>query len=281
MKKIVYAALFFLAAGTVGCKEADNGYAVDTEPKATIYAQALPDGYDADITCGVRICPNAQTEKMYLLAELLTDKEAFVAASGEAAYMNKVVSEGTVFEAKDQEVILENLAGKYALTVVAVNGSSLVATEYLFNGILWENFAVGYYLSGLLPQVFGASGYFDWDATLEHATIDGKEIYRLKDLYHNSGFYQYTEGGHHLLFEWNGGEAIVPQGNTNSDGYYPVATGFLHPNYGMIYITIDSDPEYSGFDPEEDMFIFNGYLNVNAGRLTDWDYDFFIVEEYL
>ncbi len=282
MKKIFYALLALLAAAAVvGCEEADNGAATDTAPAVTIYNLALPEGYDADVTCSVRICPNALTEAMYVLTELLTDKEAYVAENGEEAYAAKVVDEGDAYEGETQELVLGNLAGKYAVTVVAVRGNVRTIGEYVFNGIAWAPYAKGLYASYCFPGIFSQGGYKAWEQVLEHATVDGRELYRLKNMYQNAGYPRYTEAGHHLIFEWSGDKAIMPQGEKDGNGYVPVATGFLHPSYGMISLTIDPDPAYSYYSAEDDAFIFNGCLKVAQGTLVDRNNDLFLIQERL
>ncbi len=282
MKKLLYTVLFLAAAIAVSCEEADNGASNDSAPAATIYDTWKPsEAYDSDVDCPLRIVPNIVAEELHVLAEPEADKRAFVSEKGAEAYMQRVVDAGKCFEGgKTVEYIFKELKGDYAITVVAVAGNARAAVEYVFNGIVWADYATGVYVSNLLPQIFGQTDPEIWNTTMQHAQIQGKDCYRLKDLYHNAGT-SYSQEGCHLIFEWDGGANIMPHGAKNSDGYVSVPTGFLHPNYGMISMLIDPDPEYSGYDAENDGFVFNAKLTVSAGTLVDWGNDLFIIQQRL
>lgn len=121
MKK--YLKLAFIAVMAValyGCKESEGTDAgSDSTPVVTIYNNDVPAGYSTDNTVSLRLCPNNKVQKMYVYTELKDDKDAYVTSNGEAAYMTRVVENGTEYEGKDLDVVITDLAGLYATTVVA------------------------------------------------------------------------------------------------------------------------------------------------------------------
>lgn len=140
LKKYLYAALAVVSAIALAACSDDEGTdpGHDSAPVVTIYEYAAPEDYDADITENIRIVPNDKVSKMFVYTELQTDKEAYVAEKGEAAYMDRVVSEGTEYAGEIQEVVISDLTGTYATTVVAVasNGARR-AYENIFKGVTW------------------------------------------------------------------------------------------------------------------------------------------------
>ena len=129
-----------LAAGVAfsSCtKELGTVPGSETAPKVTFYQYDAPDEYNQDESLTLRVVPNGKVTSMYLYKEPKADKEAYIAANGEAAYAQKVVSEGTKYGGSDFDVVLSDIQGLYAITVVAENESEQIAYETTFKGILW------------------------------------------------------------------------------------------------------------------------------------------------
>jgi hypothetical protein len=281
MKKYLYL-LFaaFVATTMVACTEkVGSEPGNDPTAVATIYQLAAPKECDPDTTCKLRICPNSTSRKMWVLAELEADKEAYVSSKGEAAYAKYVSENGTSYEAADQDILLENLAGKYVITaVVADAGNNLKAYEYKYEGILWQDFCTATLYSGHLEAFLG--NQFPTPVKLQKA--DGRNEYRFVAPYYAAasryGFTQYAQDGYNLRFEWDGqSESIKPISDRVIDGLYVLANGFVHPNYGMTYWFVDSDPNYTFYDAENKMFqietklsIFQGSSPGAFGWYDDW-----------
>lgn len=278
MKKYLYL-LFaaFVATTMVACTEE-----VGTEPGndptavATIYQLAAPKECDPDTTCKLRICPNSTSKKMWVLAELEADKEAYVSSKGEAAYAKYVSENGTSYEAADQDILLENLAGKYVITaVVADAGNNLKAYEFKYEGILWQDFCTATLVSGHMGGLFGQN--FEGKVVLQKA--DGRDEYRFVSPYYtmlSAMGMSYAQEGYHLRFEWDGqSESIKPVSSSVSGGLYVIPSGFMHPSYGMVYWYVDSDPSYTFYNAEYKAFQIETQMTVSAGSFgwyDDWYY---------
>lgn len=280
MKKYLYL-LFaaFVATTMVACTEE-----VGTEPGndptavATIYELAAPADVDPDTTCKIRIAPNSTSKKMWVLAELEADKEAYVSSKGEAAYLKYVSENGTLYEAIDQDILFENLAGKYVITVVVADASqNLKGYEYKYEGILWQDFCTATLYTGHLQAFFGSQ----LPTTVQMQKADGRDEYRFVSPYQTIaekyGLTQYTEAGHHFRFEWDGqSAAIKPVSDKQSSGLYILTSGFYHPSYGMVYWYVDSDPNYTYYDAENKMFQIETQMTVGAGAFGWYD-DWYIL----
>ena len=163
MKK--YLKLAFIAVMAValyGCKESEGTDAgSDSTPVVTIYNNDVPAGYSTDNTVSLRLCPNNKVQKMYVYTELKDDKDAYVTSNGEAAYMTRVVENGTEYEGKDLDVVITDLAGLYATTVVAEDaGGNRMAYENIFKGVIWVDAGRAYiYQNFVHDGVMYISGY--------------------------------------------------------------------------------------------------------------------------
>ena len=279
MKKYLYL-LFaaFVASTMVACTE-EVGTVPGNDPTAvaTIYELPAPAECDPDMTCKLRIAPNSTTKKMWVLAEKEADKDAYVASKGEAAYAKYVTEQGTAYEAADQDILLENLAGKYVVTVVVADAKgNLKQFAHNYEGILWQDFCTAELYSGHLNKFFG--NYLATEVKLQKA--DGRDEYRFVQPYQTVaekwGITQYTEGGHHFRFLWDGKSAnIKPVSKGMNSGLYILTTGFYHPSYGMVYWYVDSDPNYTFYDASEKMFQIETQMTVGAGSFgwfDDWYY---------
>ncbi len=139
MKRYIFAMLVAISAIALSsCKE-DEGVepGSDKAPVATLYQIAAPATYNKDQTVNLRIVPNNKVSEIYVYYELKTAKESYIKANSESKYIEKVVQSGTKYDAQERDVIIENLAGTYAISVVATSGSAYRMFESVFEGILW------------------------------------------------------------------------------------------------------------------------------------------------
>ncbi len=223
MKKIFYLAFAALAMAFAACSEADNGSSSgDTLPVVTIYEYDTPSGYNPDATAYVRVVPNAVTSEVWCLVELKADKDAFVEASGQEAYTQRVLAQGErVGTDQDVELIRENLEGTYAFTFAAVAADGAARCyEYVFYGIAWETVCTGTYEYGIL----GGLGLSPREVELQKAI--GQNIYRLENVFGS---------GYHLKF--------TAEEEHGTGDYFdcrivrvPVTqTGYTYGSYGYIF----------------------------------------------
>lgn len=130
-----------LVAGVIisSCtKELGTEPGSETAPKVTFYKYAAPAEYNQDESLTLRIVPNGKVSDMYFLYEPKVDKESFIEEKGADAYIDKVISEGEKYEGVDKDLVLSNLQGLFAITVVAENEKGVrLAYETTFKGIKW------------------------------------------------------------------------------------------------------------------------------------------------
>lgn len=294
MKKFLYSALMLAAAAFVGCSEENNGASAgDTKPVVTIYSIATSADADPDTSVALRLAPNALTTEMFVLPELVADKEAYVAEFGPEAHIAYVMDNGEIYTDERVDLQLTGLAGKYVITIVAANENGQAeAYEYFYEGILWQPYDTGFLMSGFMASMFQQTGTFNAPIKIEKA--DGRNLYRIKNPYveilNAQGLGQYGQEGCHFIFEWDGESAqYVPQGRVQSNSTILVDTGFLHPNYGMCWLVVDPDPDWSYYDPEYMMYgsvptkvlVVNAQLACGAGTFYDWADEFFVLEDQL
>lgn len=181
MKK--YLKLAFIAAVAAafcGCEESEGtDPGSDAAPVVTIYTNNVPDGYSSDNTVSLRVCPNNMVEKMYVYTELKDDKDAYIASNGGAAYIARVVENGTEYEGEDTDLVITDLEGIYATTVVAEDaGGSRVAYENIFKGVVWVEAGRSYiYQNFVHDGVMYLSGY----VTVQRQS--DSNIFRVNDLF--------------------------------------------------------------------------------------------------
>ena len=144
----------------------------------------------------------------------------------------------------------------------------------------WKDYKTGVYSSGILPNFFGQA--IAWKQVMQ-VTEENPQLYRLTGLYHNAGT-SYSESGYNLNFTWDGSSSTIgfPY-SADKNGCVTVASGFSHPSYGMVYLYIDSSPEYSGYDAATKTFTFNcaGLVPYNGSlaQLVDWTDDTFTLND--
>lgn len=233
MKNYIYTLLIaFFAIALIGCtKDEGTEPGTDGTPKVTVYQYAAPSGYNADQTVNLRVVPNGKVDQIYVYAELKTAKDEYLKTNSEASYAQKVIEKGTKYEAKDQDVIIENLPGKYAISVVAVSGNTNSMVESIFNGIVWV--AAG--KATIVKETL--TGSLTGDVALERQ--ESANIFRVKDLYNQlnsslpaKGWYvKFTFNDAKKLADFSStGGKYVWCGYTTSEGVYH---GIWDPvNYG-------------------------------------------------
>lgn len=218
MKKYIYNIFAVLLAATVmtSCAEEEGtNPGGDSAPHVTIFDYEAASPYNPDNDIQLRLAANNQTEAAYYLAELTADKEAYVAANGEAAYSDYVVENGTQVEGISGEstadLTLTGLIGEYTITVVAVKGNTKVASEVEFFGIEWTTIGIGIYHSAMFVDENGDPAVFP----IEVRKAGHAEWYQLPSVF---------EEGMNLVIKMNGTSATVEQ--------QPL---FTDPTYGTVY----------------------------------------------
>lgn len=157
MKKIIYSFVVLLAFCLSSCEEVDNlSNNGNSGPLVTIYSYAAPAGMDADLTANLRFIPNPACSEFYFLIEKKTEKDAFISANGEKAYVERVLEYGLKYPAKNLDYIKEELGSTYAITAVGVNtkGNPGNPQEVIFYGVDWQPVGVGSYTSQIFGETF-------------------------------------------------------------------------------------------------------------------------------
>lgn len=194
MKKYINTLGMILLAivAMTSCKEEEGTTpGTDGAPAITLYQYTVeaPE-YNPDNDVRIRIAANNQVNEAYYLAEPVTDKKARVEENGETGYMTYVVENGTQIEgisgASDADIILTNLQGEYAITVVGVNGNNMTSKEVLFTGLAWNDVATGTYVFGTTSlsgeDAAAITGKTSMPTTLQVCTSD-PTLYRFKDVF--------------------------------------------------------------------------------------------------
>ena len=183
MKKflnILTAALAFVALAA--CTEKlGTEPGTDSAPKTTIYQYSPGDGYNSDEDVKLRFVANDKASKVFYFVELKSDKDAFIKANGENAYVDKILKEGEEVPSdklKAYDVTLTGLAGTYAVTALSQNGTANVLSETLFYGLSWTTVSTGTYEFAVL----GSMGIPPVQTEFQSCDMD-PNMYRFKDVY--------------------------------------------------------------------------------------------------
>lgn len=183
MKKYIYslfAVLLVTAAMTSCTVEEGTVPGNDKEPNVVLYSYTVKKPYNEDNDIALRLAFNNQVESAYYLAEKASEKDSRVASMGEDGYMDYVVSNGTKIGevTGNTDLTLTDMYGKYAITIVAVNGAKKASASTEFTGLEWNDVVTGTYYFAVKPDVTGESR----PATLQVCTTDNT-LYRLKDVF--------------------------------------------------------------------------------------------------
>ncbi|TCO07509.1 hypothetical protein [Natronoflexus pectinivorans] len=125
----------------------------------------------------------------------------------------------------------------------------------------WSPYANGVYFSDFFDA--------EWEQVLQYSEI--LEMYRLPSLYAD---------GFHYMFAWDGGEEILPGGTRNASGFYTQQSGYVHPTHGMVSTNTDPDVDYTYYDAESNMFVFDRQFTVAAGSFGWFTETYTITELY-
>lgn len=257
MKKILYSLIAVLAFTAMSCEEAKTGEnAVDPNPTVTLYEMALPDGANPDLSCKLRLAPNAQTKEMYILQELKKTKDAEIEANGEKAYIEKVIAKGKKYEVKDQDILFEELKGLFSISVVCVKGNKKSMKEYVFDGVAWVDYAEGIFASFSMS---GATGLpianCQWPATMQKA--DGKDLYRIKDTY---APFSGVEGKHWPFF-WDGkSEKIEMKSEHTGSGLAIIPSSVVFTGLGEAIMLVNEKASY--YEAAKNRLVFMAGMKI-------------------
>ena len=142
MKKYIYIfAAAVVSLSLASCvEELGTTPGNDSQPVVTVYSYNPSAEYDGDTDQRVRFVSNGKVEKAYFLIDKKADKDALIASQGEAAYMDKVVSQGQQINFTDGifEAMATNMPGAYDISAVAISGSDRTLRSVTFNGIAWD-----------------------------------------------------------------------------------------------------------------------------------------------
>jgi hypothetical protein len=153
----------------------------------------------------------------------------------------------------DRSKLVVGKAYSVALTIPEnpIKERTVKHTLSITRDYVWNYFKDGVFTSDL----FG-----DWDQEIQKA--DGAEAYKLPSLYAN--------GVDFIFYVAEDGTISLP-GTTNANGYYRFTTGYVHSSYGMMYLYMDPDPDYSLFIKAEKTAVFSNYYYVSAGNFGWFD----------
>lgn len=277
MKKYIYSlfAVLLATATMTSCTEEEGSVpGNDAQPNVVMYAYTAKKPYNEDNDVTLRLAFNNKVEAAYYLAEKASEKDAKLSSMGEDGYMDYVVSNGTKIAdvASDADLTVTDMYGKYAITVVAVNGNkkAIAATE--FTGLEWEDVVTGTYYFGVRTDVTGESSA----CTMQVCTTDNT-LYRLKDVF---------GAGTALKFQ------LMPDYvGKDADGTYTyfripaVETPFTYGSHGNVSVRdigywqgseawITANGYESGMYENYNCFFCIQYF-VSAGNLG-YDYEFFV-----
>ena len=272
MKKILYS-FALLAAGLwlSSCTEVDNlGANGDTVPVVTIYSYEIPEGMDEDNTANLRYVPNLVCDHFFILIEKKVNKDAFIAANGIDAYVARVVAEGTRYDGVT-ELIKDAVGGTFAVTGVGVSGNMIgKPTEFIFNGVEWGLVGAALYSTPAAshalfstPAVNNQPG--NWYKSVNLDEVRYKLEVTMPDSWNN--YVQviklnWDDEGE-LTF-YNGRSGLLPTG-------WFLPTGFTIDVHGRVWVEVDRDPGYSGYNSGSNIVVMDGRYAVAAGGLGGWN----------
>lgn len=254
MKKYIYSlfAVLLATATMTSCTEEEGTVpGNDGQPNVVMYTYTPAKPYNEDNDLSIRLAFNSKVENAYYLAEKASEKESRVASMGEEGYLDYVVSNGTklTLSALDVDLILTDMYGKYAITVVGVSGNMKASAATEFTGLEWEDVVTGTYYFGVRPAVTGESS----STTLQVCTTDAT-LYRFKDVF----------GA-----DWHMKIQLLPDYTaTDADGTYTyfripaTDTPFTYGDYGTVGV--------------RDV----GYWQGNSAYVTDSGYESGMYEDY-
>lgn len=276
MKKFLYL-LFaaFVATTMVACtEEVGSEPGNDPNPVVTIYDIDCPADCDPDQTAALRLAPNNKVAKMYILAELKAQKDAFVKEKGEAAYADYVVQNGSEVSKENLDVVIPELMGLHAITVVATDAAGKkFSYETSYKGILWIDAG-----EALVWQNMCHNGVAYFSGAVKVQRQDDCNTFRVIDMYHQLGGSAVPSNpGSVLTFEFDANHKLVSFG-TSYEPYIYVNFGGDHgywvpgqyPSYCYVESGSDEDGDYG----------YVSHLVVSGGSLYTGGYIYFYPQEW-
>lgn len=282
MKKYIYIfAAAVVSLSLASCvEELGTTPGNDTQPVVTVYNYSPSSEYDGDTDQRIRFVSNGKVEKAYFLIDKKADKDAMIASQGEAAYMDKVVSQGQQINFTDGvfEAMATNMPGAYDISAVAVSGSDRTLRSATFNGIAWDtNSSIEgtYYVQRAnIQSIVGGDAF---PAVLQRHSTDAT-MYRIKGAF---------GPGTKITIR------MIDVYGEDADGVYQFfripeqATPFTYGSYGAISVRdvgywqgddawVLSNGYESGMYEDGTCFLCIQYY-VSAGSLG-YTYDYFIAD---
>lgn len=243
----------------------------DPAPVVTIFSYNAPADKDPDATANLRFAPNSQCDKFYVLIELKTDKEAFMATHDEAAYAERVVSNGTQYPAQSVDLLNDALANVYAITAVGVtaNGTKGKPSEFVFNGIIWELIGTAYYTDERTSWSYTTVAAPTHIPAKWYKSTNQPELrYKLVAILPSWNNYEQV-----IKLNWDattGGLKFFNGQVSPANGYWDLPTPFVHPTYGAMWTEVDLSPDYTGYDPDDNSIYMDTRMRVSAGVFNTW-----------
>lgn len=246
----------------------------DKDPNVVVYSYTAQKPYNEDNDVALRLAFNNQVESAYYLAEKASEKESRLSSLGEEGYMDYVVSNGTKIGdvTSNTDITLTDMYGKYAITIVVVNGTKKTFAATEFTGLEWADVVTGTYYFAVNTSVTGESR----PTTLQVCTTDNT-LYRLKDVFGQ---------GSNMKFQ------LLPDYTAkDADGTYTyfripaTETPFTYGNYGTVSVRdigywqgssawITDNGYESGMYEDYSCFFYIQYF-VSAGNLG-YKYEYFV-----
>lgn len=274
MKKNLFIMALLAAFAATGCSEADNYAGGDKpEPVVTIYDNEDAKTYQV----GFRAVPNTGVDAVYILTETTYARQEAIATNGEAAYLQYVRENGTVFEGQEPIDYLANpdnnstsdkeydasddLLG-YITTTIVVDGKgktnaytiekSCYSTTLSLTNL--KNQKTGDWMSvatvTIIENIFKADGNVGIDYLLQ---IPNTDVYCIPAVWYFVMGQDYDfNGSDNLIFKWDGANAVSLVSTSVMTGFDDQANG----EWGFGY---DGDPDYCSFTVENKGFTLLGY----------------------
>lgn len=182
MKKYIYAIAALPMLALWSCK-ADEGTEPghDSTPAVTVYTYTPADAdLNPDNEVTVRFATNSATSEVYYMYQLTSEVEKEINTNGEAAYIEKVISNGekiSVNGASSVDIDLIDLHGTNTISAVAVGKNGKSIGKASFTGLDWEQKKLGTFY---VQQAF--IGVKETECALEICTTNNS-LYRLRDVF--------------------------------------------------------------------------------------------------
>jgi hypothetical protein len=249
MKKIFSLALLVCGALLLNACKVTQGTEPgnDSNPALSIYP-LLPGDLNPDTTFSFRVAANNKVSKIYVLVG---------SAEAEAA---TVKSQGTAYPGQlHTEIIMENMSGSLVASVVGEDASGNLTD------VGTASF-VGYDLIGTatieiapaLTAAFGGPG------------LTTAEVYRSSGDPHDLKLTGPIDAASSIKLRYADDGSLTITNKEPAGSLSGIPSGFLHATYGMWYLDVDEDPEYTWYDEESQVLNLNFRRIVSAGSFSGW-----------